>query len=293
MGAGPWTRKPRIVAARRKYPAVDVGVETLEGFREHRTGRNAALLAHYGFLSVFPLILVMTTILGFVLQSDASLRARIVNSTLANLPIVGEQIHTDPSALRGSVLVLVFGLLAALWSGTKAFVGLQASLNDIAEIPLDDRPNLAITRLRALIGIGIIGGGQIGAAIVAGLTAKASIAGVNVVLLLIATFAINTTLLLLSFHWLCVKEQPWRQLLPGAVIGGFIYTGLQLFGVTVVGRSTAKAIPAYGTFASVIGLIAWLTLHAFVCLICAELNRSLILHRHARNGVAAEAVGVG
>lgn len=270
---------PRVIEARRRHRSVDIGVETLEGFREHRTGRNAALLSHYGFLSVFPLILVLTTILGYILQNDASMRQRIVDSTLANLPIVGQQIASDPSALDGSILVLVFGLLAALWSGTKAFVGLQNSLNDIAEIPLDDRPNLAVTRLRALIGIGIIGGGQVGAAIVAGLTAMAGIPGVSVVLLLIATFALNSMLLLLSYHWLCAKDQEWRNLTPGAFVGGLLYTGLQLFGVTVVGRSITKATPAYGTFASVIGLIAWLTLHAFICLICAELNRSLMLYR--------------
>ena len=73
-----------------------MAVRTAEGFRKHRSGRNAALIAHFGFLSVFPLFLVFTTVLGFVLQSRETLRKDIIDSALAQLPFVGKQIKDDP-----------------------------------------------------------------------------------------------------------------------------------------------------------------------------------------------------
>ncbi|MBI5087711.1 MAG: hypothetical protein HZB15_02250, partial [Actinobacteria bacterium] len=78
----PWTDRPPVLAWRERLPALDAGAEVLDGFRRHRTGRNAALVAHYGFLSVFPLLVVLTTILGFVLESRPELQADIIDSAL-------------------------------------------------------------------------------------------------------------------------------------------------------------------------------------------------------------------
>ena len=56
-----------FAALRAKSRKADLAVRTAEGFRKHRSGRNAALISHFGFLSVFPLFLVFTTVLGYVL----------------------------------------------------------------------------------------------------------------------------------------------------------------------------------------------------------------------------------
>ena len=170
-----WTEFSRVRALRERSRPAALTVHTIEGFRKHRSGRNAALIAHFGFLSVFPLLLVFTTVLGFVLQSRPKLRDDIVDSALAQLPFVGEQIAADPSKLRGDALVLVIGLLASSWGGMKAFVAVHSALDDIAETALDDRSNLFITRLRALFGMAYIGGAQIGAAILASLATASGI----------------------------------------------------------------------------------------------------------------------
>ncbi len=104
---------------------LDLVARTIEGYRNHRSGRNAALIAHFGFLSVFPLMLVFTTVLGFVLQNNQKLLDSIVDSALAQLPFVGQQISSDPSKLQGDGLVLIFGLLLSLWAGMKAFVAIH------------------------------------------------------------------------------------------------------------------------------------------------------------------------
>ena len=262
-------------AWRARSRPVDVAVQATEGFRRHRTGRNAALIAHFGFLSVFPLMVVFTTVLGFVLQNNKDLRDRIIDSAMAQLPIIGQQIASDPSQLHGDALVLILGLAVSLWAGMKAFVAVHTALDDIAEQPLDDRASLLTTRLRALLGIVYIGGAQIVAAILASLVGLTGVPVVGKVLLLIGTAALDAGVLALSYRWLRTVKPPWRSLAPGAIVGGVVFLGLQLVGVSIVGDRVANASPIYGTFASVIGLLYWLSLHSMVALGGAELNAAL------------------
>jgi uncharacterized BrkB/YihY/UPF0761 family membrane protein len=253
-----------------------LAARTAEGFRKHRSGRNAALIAHFGFLSVFPLFLVFTTVLGFLLQSREQLRKDIINSAMAQLPFVGKQIRDDPSKLNGNAVVLVLGLATALWAGLNAVVAVHGALDVVAEEPLDDRSNLFVTRLRALLGMAYIGGAQVGAAILTSLASVTGVAIISKVLLLIFTTAINIGVLMMSYRWLRTAWPSWRSVLPGAVVGGVLFEVLQLVGVAVVGRAISNASPVYGTFASVIGLLTWLSLHAIIALGGAELNAALV-----------------
>ncbi|MEO8266550.1 MAG: YhjD/YihY/BrkB family envelope integrity protein [Ilumatobacteraceae bacterium] len=272
-----WTEYSRVRMLRAKSRPADVAVQTIEGFRKHRSGRNAALISHFGFISVFPLLLVFTTVLGFVLQNNAKLLTDIKDSALAQLPFVGGQIATDPSKLEGNALVLILGVVISLWGGMKAFIAVHGALDDIAEIPLDDRANLFITRLHALLGILYVGGAQIGAAILASIATITNIAVVGTVLLLAGAVAINAGVLALSYRWLRTTRPTWHSIAPGAIVGGVLFAALQAFGVAIVGRAIAKASPVYGKdFASVIGLLTWLSLHAMISLGGAELNAALI-----------------
>jgi uncharacterized BrkB/YihY/UPF0761 family membrane protein len=270
-----WTELPKVRAARARSRRVDVTVGTIEGFRRHRSGRNAALIAHFGFLSVFPLLLVFTTVLGFVLQSHPKLQQDIIDTALAQLPFIGEQLATDPSKLRGDALVLILGLVASLWGGMKAFVAVQGALDDIAEQPLDHRSNLFVTRLRALVGMAYIGAAQIGTAILSSLVGLSGVAAINKVLLLIGATAINASVLALSYRWLRTIRPPWRSVAPGAIVGGVLFAALQVLGAWIVRRAINGALPVYGTFASVIGLLSWLSLHSIIALGGAELNVAL------------------
>ena len=274
-----WTEISLVRRARAKSRVADVIARTLEGYRDHRSGRNAALISHFGFLSVFPLLLVFTTVLGYVLKDNQKLLNSIVDSALAQLPFVGQQIQNDPTKLKGNTLVLVFGLAISLWSGMKAFIAVHRALDDIDELSLDDRSNLVTTRLRALLGILYIGGAQVGAAILASLATIANTAALSTVLLMIGTVAINAGVLALSYRWLRTRSPSWREIAPGAIVGGVAFAILQLLGVAIVGRAIARALPVYGEFAAVIGLLTWLSLHALIALIGAELNAALVAIR--------------
>jgi membrane protein len=270
-----WARNSRLVALRRRSKPVDVTVDVIAGFQRHRSGRNAALVSHYGFLSVFPLMLVLTTILGFVLQDREDLRGDILDSALGNLPIVGKQITDDPASLRGSTIVLITGLLAALWAGMKAFVAVQAAFDDIHEIDVAHRISYVRTRVRALGAIAVIGGAQVATAFITSMVGIANFGLVGELALVAAAIVINTIVLGATYRWLCSVTDPWRVVMPGAICGGFLFAMLQLLGTTIVSKAIADASPAYGTFASFIGLLTWLTLHSLVGVTGAELNMVL------------------
>ena len=279
MAKTSWTRHRKVLQVRRRSAAADLLVRAMENFRNHRTGRNATLVAHFGFLSVFPLLLVFTTILGFVLENNPKLQQSIIDSTFSRLPFVGQQLQQDPTQLKGSAVVLVVGLLLALWAGMKAFNVLQLALDDIAEVPMDDRPNLLRTRVRSLAGIAVVGAAQIGTAILTGLIAASGVSTYNRLLLALAAITINAAVLAASYRWLCVRDQSWRQLAPGAVAGGVAFAVLQFAGTAIVGRAITNASPVYGDFATVIGLITWFGMHSAIALLGAELNHALPARR--------------
>lgn len=263
-----------------KSRSIDFVVGGIDGFVRHKTKRNAALLAHYGFISVFPLLAVMTTILGYVLENHPTFREDIVDSVFAQIPFVGEQISKDPSKIHGSLPVLIFGLATTLWAGTRAFVAAQNGINDIWEIPEAQRPNFAKTRLRALLAIVVVGVAQLASATVTGVVAISGMSWLNRILLILAALAINIGVLLAAYRVLTARALTVRQLLPGAVFAGFGFSILQLIGTTIVQRAIRSATPVYGNFATVIALLSWLSLHGLIALVGAEANAALDRHRN-------------
>ncbi|RLE24787.1 MAG: hypothetical protein DRJ50_04150 [Actinobacteria bacterium] len=275
----PWTTNSRVVEFRTKNAPFDVFVGTLDGWRRHLSSRNASVLSLFGFLTIFPLLLVATTILGFVLEGNKELQDDIINGALDNVPVLGEQLADDPSALTGSVGVLIIGILGALWSSTKAFVGLQRALDDVWEIHVDNRAGLAVQRGRALIGIVIIGGAQIVSISIVALVNHAGLPGPSRALLMLVTIAINIIVIAAMFRHLTSANTSWNDVWPGAILAGVIFAALQHFGTAIVQKITTDAGETYGNFALVLGLITWIGLLAIAGLLCAEMNAALMWHR--------------
>jgi len=269
-----------VLALRRKHAGIDLAVRAADNYRVHRTGRNATLVAHYFFVSVFPLMLVFVTVLGFVLETRPKWRESIVDSVASRIPFIGRDLAADSGNLQGNVFALVGGLLLTLWAGMRAFNVLQSALDDVAAVPLDDRRNLVHARARSLLGIAIVGVSQIGAAVLTSLVGVAGVSGLFKLGFAASAVLVNTLVLAASYRWLCVREQTWREVAPGAVVGGVLFAGLQVTGTAIVGRAIANASSVYGDFATVIGLLTYLTLHSTVALLCAELNHALPARRY-------------
>jgi membrane protein len=275
----PWTTSDKVVGLRSRHVAIDVGVETLDGWRRHISGRNASVLAFFGFLSIFPLLLVATTVLGFALQDNPDLQQRIIDGALDDIPVLGQTLAQNPASLSGNIWALLIGLALALWSATKAFVALQGAQDDVWEVPVDDRNALPKLRGKALLGLLIIGGAQIGSIVITTLVAAADLPNGGRILLTAATVAINIAVIFAMFKFLVSASLTWRMVWPGAIIGGLAYTLLQQFGTMIVQRITNNAGVTYGQFALVLGLVTWLSLLAIATLMSCEFNAALARRR--------------
>ena len=94
-------------------PVAAIPVAVVKKFGDDRARRHAALIAYYRFFSLFPLLLVLVSLLGFALQNDPELQKRILDSALAQFPVIGPQIESNIGALTGSFVTLAVGLATA------------------------------------------------------------------------------------------------------------------------------------------------------------------------------------
>lgn len=236
----------------------------------------AALMTYYGFLSLFPLLLLLTSVLGFVLQGNPDLLGRVVDSTLRQFPVIGDQL-VDPQGLRGSALALVIGGLLALYGALGVAQAMQNAMNVAWAIPRHRRPNPLRVRLRSLLLVGVGGLAVMATTILSALGSSAGGFGVDLgpwsaVGATIAAFALNAAVFVLAFRICTSRAMPVGQLLPGAITAAVVWQLLQLFGAAYVGSVVKGATATYGVFALVLGLLAWIFLTASGIVLGAEIN---------------------
>lgn len=265
-----WTEHPKVADLRRRSATIDLVVAVLDGYRRHQTGRNGAMLTYYGFLTLFPLFLAATTIFGFLLENRPEWRERLIGSAIESVPFIGADLAATGS-IKGSYLALAIGLGAAVWGSMKAFLGLQIAYDDIWEIPIDDRGNLIRKRLRALIGLAVIGGSQVANVTLAAIVSEAGLPRLGRLALLVGGFAINLAVLGTMYRFLTSATTTWRTVLPGTLFAALLFTAIQ-FGGTAITTRLLDGAATYGNFAGVLALLGWLGLHAIINLFGAELN---------------------
>jgi YihY family inner membrane protein len=230
-----------------------------------------AIVTYYAFLSLFPLLLVAATVLGFVLHGDPALQRSVGRSVLGTFPIVGHdlRVHT----LTGNGVALAVGLTLALWAGNRVFIAAGSVMDHIWGIPPRARPGFVAARLRAvLVGL-VLGGGAVGTS---ALNAFGTVGSGHALLWRIGSFTLSTVvtvaLFWLAFRLLTSDDVSWRQLRGGAVLAAFAWELLLAGGSLYVHHVVAAASNTYGTFASVIGLLSFIYLSVQIALLAAETN---------------------
>lgn len=237
---------------------------------EDQGGQLAALIAYYGFVSLFPLLLVFVTILGFVLESDPHLEQQIVKGTLGQFPLISDQLKLH--SLPGSGVALAVGLLLTLLGGLAITNILQFAFNRMWGIPFSKRPDFFMSRLRGLRVLAALAVLTILSTVLGGSIGTAAHGAIEVVIATVVAFLFNVALFLGLFRLLTATDLRWRQLLPGAVLGAMLWQLLQALGGLYINHELRHNGPLYGTFALVLGLLAWLYLGAQLTLIAAEVN---------------------
>ncbi len=241
----------------------------LKKFADDAAGGFASLVAYYAFVSLFPLLLVMVTILGFVLSGNLSAQHAVENSVLSQFPVIGQDIKVNK--LMGSTTALVVGVLISLWGGLGVTQAAQRAFDRVWAVPLKDRPDFLRSRLRGLLLLGSLGLLFIVSTAVSGLVTGLGGPGVKV-----AGFALSLTvnfaLFLAAFRFLTAKAVPTRHLWIGVGVAALFWEILQVVGGIYINDVYRRASNTYGTFGLVLALIVWLHVGALATVYAAEIN---------------------
>jgi membrane protein len=269
--------KARILASldawQRRHALVAFAVGVVRKFGEDRASRLAALIAYYAFFSLFPLLLVFVSVLGFVLQDNPDLQEDIVDSTVARIPVIGAHLGSEVEPLTGSTVALVVGLLGALWAGLGVTLALGHAFERIWDVPRVEQRGAVGARVRGLILLVALGLALIASTVITGLAIGGGIgAGAQKAGAVLLALVANAILFLAVFALL--TPRPWRfaALLPGVAITAVGSLVLQAAGGWYVNRAVVDASDTYGTFALVIGLMSWFWIGAHLFLLAAEVN---------------------
>ena len=259
--------------AQRRNAALGFPVAVFKKFGDDRAGQLAALIAYYGFFSIFPLLLVFATVTAIVVRDDPSLQEQLIGSALRQFPVVGTKIHESIGELSGSTFALVVGIVAALWSGTAVVTAAQHAMDEVWDVPRVERPSLVRRAARAVVLLGGFAVAITVSAVLAGLGGgTGATAAIIRIVSMIALFALSIGLFALAFHVLTVAPLRWRDVLPGAIVAAVAWTLLLLVGGWFVDTQIQRASETFGFFKIVIGLLTWIYVVAQIFVLCAEIN---------------------
>lgn len=259
-------------AFQQRVPALAFPLAVIKRFGDDQGGRQAALITYYAFLSLFPLLLLFMTVLGYVVRSNPDLEGQIVDAALRNFPALGDDLQKNVKTLQVSGLALLAQMLVLLY-GARGFASmLQEAFNNLWHVDRKIRPGFVGDNLRSVgmmlaLGLGIITSAVLSYVLRiifdAGLLTSLLAAAVNLVVtfgLFLAVFRLGTSLTIAT-----------KRLIPGAVIAGFGTVVVQHFGGFIMAQQLPKLNSSYGSFALTLGLLFWIYLQSQVILYAIEI----------------------
>jgi membrane protein len=252
----------------RRHPPLAIPIAVLRNISDQGAGNAAVVIAYWSFFSIFPLLLLFSTILGFVLEGHQSVEHSLVHSALKQFPIVGG----DLKSLHGSGAGLSIGIIGTIWSGLGVTVAAQNAFNRVYAVPHYKQPDFLTSRWRGLKFLAAAGLLQVLSTVVSGVV-TGGLGGVWLTVGGIAvSLVLNLVLFSVVFRVFVPDVVPSSELWPGVVLAAIGWGVLQAVGGVYVNHVIKGAGQTYGTFATVIGLMAWLYLGARIVVFAAEIN---------------------
>ncbi|MFB9376466.1 YihY/virulence factor BrkB family protein [Kineococcus gynurae] len=264
-------------AFQRRHRGVSYPLSVLYKFFDDQGGYLAALITYYAFVSLFPLLLLMSTVLGYVLADDPRAQDAVISSALGQFPVIGTQLE-EPERLGGGALGIVIGSLGALYGALGVGLALQNAVNIAWAIPRNERPNPIQARLRSLLLIVTAGLFVLGTTILSAISADVgrwlgATGTWETVLngLSRAAAAVFTALAFSVAFRLAAAHRPrFAQVVPGGIFAAVIWLLLQNFGGNLVDEVMRRASDTNFIFALVLGLLAFLYVASVAVVLAVE-----------------------
>lgn len=264
----------RVDGFQRRRRVVGLPLAVVYKFFDDQGNYLAAIITYYAFVAIFPLILISTSVLGFLLQGDDRLQQQLLDSALGRFPIVGDQLGR-PEGLQGSGSAVVVGALAALYGIVGLGQASQNAVNAAYAIPRNSRLNPVISRLRSLLFFVLGGLALITLGVVSSLANHSEVLGSGFAGSLLGdlTTVVLTGLVLTTMMRLALPERPaWRWVLPGGLAIAVMWQLLQRLGGLYVERVVNRVSEMNGVFALVLGLVALLYVAAVMAMLGIQIN---------------------
>jgi YihY family inner membrane protein len=261
-----------IDRAQQERPRIAVAVAVYKKFGQDNGGQLAGLISYYAFFSLFPLLLVLVTVLGLVLSGDTTLQKQIENSSLSSFPIIGQTIRKDVHSLNGGGLPLAIGLVTALLAGLGVTHATQVAQDRMWDVAPTQQNSWWRWRVRGLALLAILGAVNVAATVITGWVDSGTGGPLATIGGLIVALVLDLGLFVAVFVLLTSYPASVREVLPGAIVATIVWQVLQQAGGLIVDHLLSKANSTYGLFAIVLGTLAWIHLGAQATLYAAEFN---------------------
>jgi YihY family inner membrane protein len=262
----------RIDTTQRRFTPTAFVFGVIKKYGDDNGGVLASNLAYSSFISIFPLLLILVTILDLIAKRDPSFKESVVKEAVANqIPLIGQTLTNNVNAVQRSSIGLIVGLLVLIYGVTGLAQAGLFTMAQVWNLPGPARPGYVQRIGRALLFLCLLGGGVIVTTVLAWLTTYLRSWGHWSYLIYVVIAAFGAAMYLGAFRALTPKGVPTRSLLTGAITGGILYTVLQVLGTWLVHRFL-HSNSAYGVFATVLGLLAWIYLAIEITVYSAEIN---------------------
>jgi YihY family inner membrane protein len=271
MNPAEWVIR-KLDHAQQRFSPVGFVVGVIKKFGDDNGGVLVTNLAFTAFLSLFPLLLVLTTVLGLVASWEPSFRTDVINAVSGQIPLIGRTLTENVEQLRrSSVIGLIVGLVALLWGATGLAQAGIFTMEQVWNLPGPDRPGWFQRLGRSGNFLALLALGVILTTLLTGLSTYGHNTAWLVIPAQLAAALVNVGMFVAAFRILTPKAVVVRRLLPGAMTAGVCWTLLQLLGTYLV-HHFLRTDSVYGVFASVLGLIAWIYVAVRVVVYAAEVN---------------------
>jgi YihY family inner membrane protein len=266
----------RLDAFQRRRQFLGVPIAVVYKFFDDQGGYLAAVLTHYALIAILPLMLIASSVLGFVLRGHPTLQAEILSSALAQFPIIGDQLGR-PGGIQGSTSAVVVGSLAATYGAIGLGQAAQNAVNTVWAIPRNSRLNPVLSRIRSLAWLVLAGFALVLIAVLSRVGSHVEVFGTRFGggvhwLVLAVTVVVNAAVLMLMMRLSTPQKERLRDVLPGAAVTAVLWQLLQMLGGLYVSRVIAHASQMNGLFAVVLGLVALLYIAGVMAMIGLEVN---------------------
>ena len=256
-----------IDAFQQRHRFTAFGYAVIKKYSEDNTGTQAVLLTYYGFLSLFPLLMVLTTVANNVLGGDPQLKEKTIDGLTNYFPLLGDQLSAHVQGLGSSGFALGIGVLFTLYGARGVADAFRKGVQHIWQIPLSRRDTFPKSTLKNLAMLIIGGSGFIIASILA---AWATSQGGHGMFVRALSVLLNILILFLLFNFLInislPRHLPLKQTKTGAIVAAIGLVVLQSLGGYILSRELRNLDALYSYFALALGLLFWIYLQAqIVC----------------------------